>query len=402
MAADRGPTGHAAHLPRCGAGRGQDLRHAQRGPAAPGPRHRRGRRHHVETHGRAKTAEQVGDLEVVPRRRIEHRGTTFEEMDLDAVLARRPEVALVDELAHTNVPGQPQREALAGRRGAAGRRDRRHLDGQRPAPRVGERRRRAHHRRQAAGDGPRPRRARRRAGRAGRHDARRRCGGAWPTATSTPRRRSTPPSATTSAPGNLGALRELALLWVADRVDDALEDYRERHGITEPWELRERVIVAITGAPGTEHLIRRAARIAQRTKGELIGVHVTADSGLTTGTSGDLVEAAPGAAGEARRRVPGGRRHRRRHRPDRRGPGRERHPDRARRQPAQPAAAADPGFGHQPGHRPRRSHRRPRHLRRRPPRPSGSPSRSPAPGAHAAVARPGRPGAGGWPSSGSR
>ena len=59
----------------------------------------------VETHGRARTAEQIGDLEVIPRRRIEYRGTTFEELDVDAVLARRPEVALVDELAHTNVPG---------------------------------------------------------------------------------------------------------------------------------------------------------------------------------------------------------------------------------------------------------------------------------------------------------
>ncbi|MHB8506885.1 MAG: hypothetical protein ACYDEN_14405, partial [Acidimicrobiales bacterium] len=59
----------------------------------------------VETHGRAHTAELVADLEVVARRSVEHRGTRFEEMDLDAVLARRPEVALVDELAHTNVPG---------------------------------------------------------------------------------------------------------------------------------------------------------------------------------------------------------------------------------------------------------------------------------------------------------
>src|SRR4051794_20743623 len=59
----------------------------------------------VETHGRARTLEQIGDLEVVPRRKVEYRGTEFEEMDIDAVLARRPQVALVDELAHTNVPG---------------------------------------------------------------------------------------------------------------------------------------------------------------------------------------------------------------------------------------------------------------------------------------------------------
>src|SRR6202023_410970 len=59
----------------------------------------------VETHGRTRTAEQIGDLEVVPRRRIEYRGAEFAEMDVDAVIARHPEVVLVDELAHTNVPG---------------------------------------------------------------------------------------------------------------------------------------------------------------------------------------------------------------------------------------------------------------------------------------------------------
>ncbi|MGH9217453.1 MAG: DUF4118 domain-containing protein, partial [Acidimicrobiales bacterium] len=60
---------------------------------------------YVETHGRAHTAEQIGDLEVVPRRVLTYRGAALEEMDLDAVLARRPDVALIDELAHTNVPG---------------------------------------------------------------------------------------------------------------------------------------------------------------------------------------------------------------------------------------------------------------------------------------------------------
>jgi two-component system sensor histidine kinase KdpD len=59
----------------------------------------------VETHGRAETAALIGDLEKVPRRRIEYRGVVLEEMDLDAVLKRRPQVALVDELAHTNAPG---------------------------------------------------------------------------------------------------------------------------------------------------------------------------------------------------------------------------------------------------------------------------------------------------------
>ena len=59
----------------------------------------------VETHGRRPTAEQVGDLEVIPRKAVEYRGTTLEELDVDAVLARRPDIVLVDELAHTNAPG---------------------------------------------------------------------------------------------------------------------------------------------------------------------------------------------------------------------------------------------------------------------------------------------------------
>ncbi len=90
--------------------------------------------------------------------------------------------------------------------------------------------------------------------------------------------------------GNLAALRELALLWVADKVEVGLEDYRERHGITEMWETRERVVVAITGAPGTDALIRRAARLAQRAHGDLLGVRVRSDEGLTGPSSGPLEE----------------------------------------------------------------------------------------------------------------
>jgi two-component system, OmpR family, sensor histidine kinase KdpD len=59
----------------------------------------------VETHGRAETASQIGNLEVIPRRKIAYRGVTLEEMDVDAVIARAPAVVIVDELAHTNVPG---------------------------------------------------------------------------------------------------------------------------------------------------------------------------------------------------------------------------------------------------------------------------------------------------------
>ncbi len=60
---------------------------------------------YVETHGRAETQAQIGDLEIVPRKKVTYRGVTLEEMDTEAVIARHPKVALVDELAHTNVPG---------------------------------------------------------------------------------------------------------------------------------------------------------------------------------------------------------------------------------------------------------------------------------------------------------
>ena len=59
---------------------------------------------YIEPHGRAETADLIGDLEVIPRKQIEYRGIMVEEMDLDAVLARHPEIAIVDEVAHTNVP----------------------------------------------------------------------------------------------------------------------------------------------------------------------------------------------------------------------------------------------------------------------------------------------------------
>ena len=86
--------------------------------------------------------------------------------------------------------------------------------------------------------------------------------------------------ATTSGVGNLTALRELALLWVADKVDAGLQEYMEAQGISSTWETRERVVVAVTGAPSGDHLIRRASRIAQRTKADLLGVHVQSTDGL--------------------------------------------------------------------------------------------------------------------------
>ncbi|MCA1843300.1 MAG: DUF4118 domain-containing protein, partial [Actinobacteria bacterium] len=80
--------------------------------------------------------------------------------------------------------------------------------------------------------------------------------------------------------GNLAALRELALLWVADRVDETLQRYRAVHGVGRGWETRERVVVGLTGAPGGEALIRRAARLATRARADLAGVHVITEDGL--------------------------------------------------------------------------------------------------------------------------
>src|ERR687897_899864 len=234
---------------------------------------------YVETHGRAHTAEQIGDLEVVARRVHTYRGAALEEMDVDAVLARRPEVALVDELAHTNVPGSRHAkrwedvdELLEAGIHVISTLNIQHLEsindvveritGIKQRETVPDQVVRAADQIELVDMTPEALRRRMAHGNiyvSEKIDA-----------------------ALTNyfRPGNLAALRELALLWVADRVDDALEEYRERHGITRPWETRERVVVAVTGAPSAEQLIRRAARIAQRSRGELMGVHVRADDGL--------------------------------------------------------------------------------------------------------------------------
>ncbi len=233
----------------------------------------------VETHGRARTAEQVGDLEVVPRRAVQYRGTAFDELDTEAVLARRPDVALVDELAHTNAPGsrhakrwEDVRDLLDAGIDVISTVNIQHLEsindvveritGVRQRETLPDEIVRSADQIELVDMSPEALRRRMAHGNiyaAEKIDA---------------------ALANYFRPGNLAALRELALLWVADRVDDALEDYRARHGITEPWETRERVVVAVTGAPTASDLIRRAARIASRTHGELLGVHVRSDDGL--------------------------------------------------------------------------------------------------------------------------
>ena len=234
----------------------------------------------VETHGRAHTAERLEGLEVVPRARLSYRGTTFEEMDLDAVLARHPAVALVDELAHTNIPGSrhdkrwqdvdalldagidvittvniqhleslndvvqrisgvEQRETIPDE--VVRRADQTEIVDIAP---EALRRRMAH-------------------------------GNIYPSD------RVDAALSNYFRVGNLSALRELALLWVAERVDEGLQRYRAAHGIDQPWEARERIVVALPGGPEGETLLRRAVRIATRTTGaDLLALHVVRGDGL--------------------------------------------------------------------------------------------------------------------------
>lgn len=243
---------------------------------------------YVETHGRPQTMEQVGDLEVIPRMTVTYRDSTFEEMDLDAILRRRPAIVLVDELAHTNVPGvrhskrwEDVEELLAAGIDVISTVNIQHLEslndvveritGVTQRETVPDAFVRQADQIELVDMSPEALRRRMAHGniyKAEKVDA---------------------ALANYFRPGNLGALRELALLWVADRVEDALQGYLAQHGITDAWETRERVVVALTGAPGGDHLIRRAARLAGRVRGDLLGVHVASADGLSKNT-GDSLE----------------------------------------------------------------------------------------------------------------
>jgi two-component system sensor histidine kinase KdpD len=242
----------------------------------------------VEDHGRALTAERVGDLPVVPRLELSYRGGQFEELDLDAVLERRPQVALVDELAHTNIPGtgyekrwQAVEVLLEAGIDVISTVNVQHLESLNDVVEA---------------------------------------------ITGVPQRETVPDSVVRAAeqvelvdmtpealrrrmahgniykpdkidaalsnyfrPGNLTALRELALLWLADSVEEGLQKYREQHGIASTWETKERVVVALTGGPEGEALIRRASRIAARsTGGDLLAVHIARSDGLAGSSIAEL------------------------------------------------------------------------------------------------------------------
>jgi two-component system, OmpR family, sensor histidine kinase KdpD len=261
----------------------------------------------IETHGRRLTAAMAEGLEIVPRRTMSYRGATLTEMDLDAVLARHPQIALVDELAHTNVPGcrnakrwQDVDELLEAGIDVITTLNIQHLESLSTVAR------------QVTGVEQHetlPDDIARRADQIELVDM-------TPEAL---RRRMVhgniyPPDRVEAAlthyfrPGNLTALRELALLWVADRVEEGMQRYRAEHGIAAPWETRERIVVGIAGEKGDEAVIRRAARIAARTPGsDLLSVHVDLDDGLTAGPDGalDTQRALVAAVGGSFQEIPG-------------------------------------------------------------------------------------------------
>jgi two-component system sensor histidine kinase KdpD len=238
----------------------------------------------VETHGRRLTQAMIGDLEVLPRKTMEYRGASFTEMDIDALLARSPAVALIDEFAHTNVPGsrngkrwQDIAELLDSGISVVTTLNIQHIESLND---VVESITKIHQQETV------PDEIVRQASQIELVDM---------TAEAL---RSRMAHGNVYGPdkvdaalgnyfriGNLTALRELALLWLADKVDDQLERYRAEHHIGGVWEARERVVVALTGGPEGDTLIRRAGRIADRTKGaELLAVHVARSDGLAAGT----------------------------------------------------------------------------------------------------------------------
>jgi len=227
----------------------------------------------VETHGRKGVAELVGQMERVPPRSLEYKGTIFQEMDVDAILARKPQVVLVDELAHTNIEGSKHKkryedvlELLEAKIDVLSTMNIQHLESVTPMVQniTGIQVR------ETVPD--------------------------WvleganevvladltPEALQTRMRRGDiyPPDRTEKAlanffrAGNLLALRELALRHVTQSVDKSLESYLQRKKIDQNWGVSERVAVCISSNPASQQLIARGARLAQGLDAEFFVVHV--------------------------------------------------------------------------------------------------------------------------------
>lgn len=243
----------------------------------------------VETHDRAETAGMADGLETLPRLAVAHRGVTLTELDVAAVVRRRPEIALVDELAHTNAPGvghekrwQDVVELLDAGIDVISTVNIQHIEslndvveqitGVPQRETVPDAALRSADQIEVIDLDPQALRDRLADGRV------------------YPAERIDAALSNYFRLGNLTALRELALLWLADEVDSALRSYREQHGIESTWEARERVVVALTGGSEGATLLRRGARITARSGGELLAVHVSSQEGLRSDHPEELAQ----------------------------------------------------------------------------------------------------------------
>lgn len=242
----------------------------------------------VEHHDRPRTETMLHGLEQVARRELEYRGARLTEMDVDAVLERRPAVVLVDELAHTNVPGsrnakrwQDVEELLKAGIEVVSTVNIQHLEslgdvvesitGVRQRETVPDEMVRRADQIELVDMSPQALRRRMAHGNVYKPDK---------------------VDAALShyfRPGNLTALRELALLWVADRVDEYLQQYRGEHNIRTTWQARERIVVGLTGGPEGRTLLRRAARMAAKGSGsEILAVYIARSDGLTAASPKEI------------------------------------------------------------------------------------------------------------------
>ncbi len=242
----------------------------------------------LEHHNRPRTEVMLHGLEQIPRKELEYRGSVFTEMDVDAVLTRHPQVALVDELAHTNIPGsrnakrwQDVEELLAAGIDVISTVNIQHLEslgdtvesitGVRQQETVPDEVVRRADQIELVDMSPQALRRRMAHGniyKADKVDA---------------------ALSNYFRPGNLTALRELALLWVADRVDAYLTEYRSEHRVSKIWGSRERIVVGLTGGPEGRTLIRRAARLAEKgAGGEVLAVYIARSDGLTNASPKEL------------------------------------------------------------------------------------------------------------------
>ncbi|MWA14144.1 sensor histidine kinase [Streptomyces sp. BA2] len=242
----------------------------------------------VEHHDRPRTEVMLHGLEQVPRKELDYRGTLFTEMDVDAALERAPAVALVDELAHTNVPGsrnakrwQDVEELLAAGIDVVSTVNIQHLEslgdvvesitGVRQRETVPDEVVRRADQIELVDMSPQALRRRMAHGNIYKPD------------------RVDAALSNYFRPGNLTALRELALLWVADRVDEYLQQYRGEHDIRSTWQARERIAVGLTGGPEGRTLIRRASRMAAKGSGsEILAVYIARSDGLTAASPKEL------------------------------------------------------------------------------------------------------------------